>query len=56
MSASRIWPAFVDGVLVDLGVSAAYRARAMADIEAMIGAGFFEHVPLEWFAKLVKGE
>ena len=56
MSASRIWPAFVDGVLVDLGVSAAYRTRAVADIEAMIGAGFFEHVPLDWFAELVKGE
>jgi hypothetical protein len=47
MSAIRSWIAFVDGILDDLGASAAYRAKAIADIEAMISLGLLEHMPLE---------
>jgi hypothetical protein len=55
MAPSRTWLAFIDGVLADLGVSAAYRGRTVADTEAMIGLGFFTDVPLEWFAYLRAG-
>lgn len=47
---------FIDHVLADLGVPAAYRAKAQADIEVMIGRGFFEHVQLEWFIRLLPTE
>jgi len=44
---------FVDRVLADLGAPAAYCAKAKADMEAMIGHGFFEHIQLEWFVGLL---
>lgn len=47
---------FVDHVLADLGVPAAYRAKAQADIEVMIGRGFFEHIQLERFIRLLPTE
>jgi hypothetical protein len=53
MSAIRTWIAFVDAILDDLGASAVYRAKAIADIEAMIRLGLLEGTPLEWFSALL---
>jgi hypothetical protein len=53
MSAIRTWIAFVDAILDDLGASAAYRAKAMADAEAMIRLGLLDHTPLEWFSAVL---
>ena len=53
MSAIRTWIAFVDAILDDLGASAVYRAKAIADIEAMIRLGLLEDTPLEWFSALL---
>jgi hypothetical protein len=36
------WMTFIDHVLADLGAPAAYRAKVRADMEAMIGLGFFK--------------
>ena len=47
---------FVDRVLADLGAPAAYRAKATADIAAMIERDFFEHIQLSWFVGLLPGE
>ena len=56
MSASRPWKTFIDGVLADLGASANYRAKAKADIEAMIERGYFKHIQLAWFVGLLSRE
>jgi hypothetical protein len=50
------WMTFIDQVLSDLGAPAAYRAKASADMEAMIELGFFEHIHLGWFIGLPPGE
>ena len=47
---------FIDHVLADLGAPVAYRAKARADMEAMIGLGFFKHIQLRWFIGLLTGE
>jgi hypothetical protein len=50
------WMTFIDHVLADLGAPAAYRAKAKADMEAMIGLGFFEYIQLRWFISLLPGD
>lgn len=47
---------FVDHVLADLGAPAVYRAKARADMEAMIGLGFFKKIQLRWFIGLLPGD
>ncbi len=46
MSATCPWIAFVDGILNALGASDAYRAKAVANIEAMIQLGLLEQAPV----------
>jgi hypothetical protein len=46
---------FIDHVLADLGAPAAYRIKAKADMEAMIGLGFFKRIQLRWFIGLLAG-
>jgi hypothetical protein len=50
------WVTFIDHVLADLGAPAAYRAKARTNMEAMIGLGFFKHIQLRWFIRLLPGE
>jgi hypothetical protein len=50
------WMTFIDHVLADLGAPVAYRAKARADMAAMIGLGFFKHIQLRWFIGLLTGE
>jgi hypothetical protein len=50
------WMTFIEHVLADLGAPAAYRAKAKADMQAMIGLGFFKHLQLRWFAGFQPGE
>lgn len=49
------WMTFIDHVLADLGAPAAYRIKAKADMEAMIGLGFFKRIQLRWFIGLLAG-
>lgn len=53
---TRPWECFIDHVLTDLGAPSAYRAKAKADMEAMIGLGFFSHIQLGWFIGLLPEE
>ena len=48
------WMTFIDHA--DLGAPAAYRAKAKADMETMIGLGFFKRLQLRWLVGFQPGE